>query len=262
MAARLGYPVAEQHYFAGFVLQPQDKADWHEIGTAAEAAFARGTSAVFVWALPQVLRDGFTWFGGEQRVDAFDDVRFPIALGREASVEPSFSTAVVTAANGTEQRNSEWADARLRFDAGPGIRGEAELQELLAFFRARRGAAIGFRFEDPFDHLADRELLGTGDGERTEFQLVRRYGTQVRRITRPVTGSVRLFVGEAEQVTGWTMGQKGTVLFEAAPPPDAPIRASFRFDVPVRFAEDRLAVSRATFAAGDVPSVPLIEIRE
>ena len=40
------------------------------------------------------------------------------------------------------------------------------------------------------------------------------------------------------------------------------MRAGFRFDVPVRFAEDRLSLSRATFAAGEIPSVPLIEIRE
>lgn len=38
--------------------------------------------------------------------------------------------------------------------------------------------------------------------------------------------------------------------------------ASFDFDVPVRFAEDRLAVSRATWGAGAAPSVPLIELRE
>jgi len=29
----------------------------------------------------------------------------------------------------------------------------------------------------------------------------------------------------------------------------------------VRFAEDRLDVSRATFLAGEAPSVPLIEVR-
>jgi hypothetical protein len=32
--------------------------------------------------------------------------------------------------------------------------------------------------------------------------------------------------------------------------------------VPVRFAEDRLELSGVTFAAGDVPSVPLVELRE
>jgi uncharacterized protein (TIGR02217 family) len=258
--ARLGYPVHEQHYFSGFVLAPAGKAQWRQIGAAAKASAA---AEVFVWALPQVLRDGFTWFGeGENEVEAFDDVRFPIALGREATVEPAFSTAVVTTANGFEQRNSDWADARLRFDAGPGVRGEGELKELVEFFRARRGAAIGFRFEDPFDHSAEDQLLGVGDGVRTQFALAKRYREQERRITRPVAGSVRLFVAGVERVSGWTLGAKGVVQLEAAPVQGAEVRASFDFDVPVRFAEDRLSLSRATFATGEIASVPLVEIRE
>jgi uncharacterized protein (TIGR02217 family) len=263
MAARLGYPADRQHYFSGFVLRPEDKAQWLPIARAAERAFARGADQVFVWALPQVLRDGFTWFDvGEGAVEAFEDVRFPISIGREASVEPAFSTAVVTTANGFEQRNSDWVDARLRFDAGPGVRGEAELKELVAFFRARRGAAVAFRFTDPFDHEAEDQLLGLGDGSRTEFPLVKRYEDQVRRITRPVTGSVRLFVGGVERLTGWRLDAKGVMRFEAAPAAGAEVRASFEFDVPVRFAEDRLMLSRATFAAGEVASVPLVEVRE
>ncbi len=101
----------------------------------------------FVWALPQVLRDGWTYWepqGGEESdMQAFDDVLFPIAIGREASVAPAFSTAVVASASGAERRNADWADARTRYDAGPGVRSEAEVGVLLAFFRARRGAARG-----------------------------------------------------------------------------------------------------------------------
>jgi uncharacterized protein (TIGR02217 family) len=225
-----------------------------------------------VWALPQVLRDGFTWFDEEEEnMEAFSDVRFPIALGREASVEPAFSTAIVTTANGAEQRNSDWADARLRFDAGPGVRGEVELQELLAFFRARRGAAVGFRFEDPFDHSSNGmtgepdaadQLLGLGDGARTDFPLVKHYGEQERRITRPVPGNVRVSVGGLERVGGWTLGPLGVVRLDEAPEHGSEVRAGYRFDVPVRFAEDRLSLSRATFEAGEAASVPLIEIRE
>ena len=270
--ARLRYPVEKQHYFSGFVLRPEDRAQWAPIAAAAEAAWARGASEVFAWALPQVLRDGFTWYGeGDSDMDAFDDVQFPIALGREASVEPAFSTQVVTTAGGAEQRNSDWADARLRFDAGPGVRGEEDLHALLAFFRARRGAAVGFRFEDPFDNSSNGmtgapgpadQLLGTGDGVRTEFALLKHYESQERRITRPVAGSVRVSVDGAERVSGWTLGPGGRVRFEAAPAPGAAVRAGYRFDVPVRFAEDRLAVSRATFEAGEIASVPLIELRE
>ena len=262
VGARLGYPVPEQHYLAGFVLRPEDKPQWQAIGAAADAAFARGTAEVFVWALPQVLRDGFTWFGGEQRMQAFDDVRFPIAIGAQASVEPTFSTAVVTTASGAEQRNSDWADARLRFDAGPGVRSEAELQALIAFFRARRGAAVGFRFQDPFDHAAASQTIATGDGVRTEFPLIKTYGDQVRRITRPVAQSVRVFVSGAERIGGWVLGEKGAVRFDVPPAAGVQVSATFQFDVPVRFAEDRLSISLATFAAGEVPSVPLIDIRE
>ncbi|HEX8124626.1 MAG TPA: DUF2460 domain-containing protein [Allosphingosinicella sp.] len=275
--ARLGYPPERQHYFAGFVLAPEDEAQWHSIAAAAQAATERGTGEVFVWALPQVLRDGFTWFGrsagseGDGDVEAFEDVRFPVALGREASVEPCFSTAVVTGAGGGEQRNSDWADARLRFDAGPGVRGEPDLHALIAFFRARRGAAVAFRFEDPFDNSSNGmtgapgaadQALGTGDGVRTEFELVKTYGGQKRRITRPVAGTVRVSVAGVEKVSGWTLGPLGSLSFEQPPAAGAAVRAGFRFDVPVRFAEDRLSVSRSTFAAGEIPSVPLIEVRE
>lgn len=272
MAARLGYPVAEQHYFAGFVLDGEDSHLWARIAAAAEAAMRRATAEIFVWALPQVLRDGFVHFDmGEEAVDAFEDIAFPIALGREAAVEPAFSTAIVTVAGGAEQRNSEWADARLRFDAGPGLRSEADVHALIAFFRARRGAAVGFRLQDPFDHSSNGmagapgaadQLLGLGDGVRTEFALIKAYGAQIRRITRPVAGTVRVSVDGEEMAAGWTLADKGIVVFDAAPAAGEEVRAGFGFDVPVRFAEDRLSLSRATFAAGDIPSVPLIEIRE
>jgi uncharacterized protein (TIGR02217 family) len=272
MAERLGYPVAGQHYFAGFVLDGEDAHLWPRIEAAAQAAFERGTGEVFVWALPQAARDGFVHFDlGENVMEAFADVRFPIALGREASVAPAFSTAIVETAGGAEQRNSEWADARLSFDAGPGLRGEEDVGALLAFFRARRGAAQGFRIEDPFDNSSNGmslepgaadQLLGMGDGVRTEFPLVKAYGQQVRRITRPVAGSVRVSVGAVELTDGWALADKGVVAFDEAPGEGAEVKAGFRFDVPVRFAEDRLELNRATFLAGEVPSVPMIEIRE
>jgi uncharacterized protein (TIGR02217 family) len=270
-SARLGYPIDEQHYFAGFVPSAEEKEVWPTIAEAAEASLARGTAETFVWAAPQVLRDGFLWFGGEEEMDAFDDVRFPVAVGRAAVVEPGFSTDIVTTAAGVERRNSAWADARLRFDVGPGVRSEEDVHALLGFFRARRGAAVGFRFEDPFDHSSagmagepgpGDQLLGTGDGVRTEFALVKRYGAQRRRITRPVEGTVLVSVAGAERAAGWTVEAGGIVAFDEPPAAGSEVRAGFRFDVPVRFAEDRLQFGLATFRAGEIPSVPLVELRE
>jgi uncharacterized protein (TIGR02217 family) len=270
--ARLGYPRSEQHYVSGFVLAADDRAQWREILAAASEATQRGIAEVFLWALPQVLRDGLTLFGKEQAVNPFDDVIFPIEIGAEASVSPGFSTNIVTSASGYEARNAEWQQARLRFDAGPGVRSDAELETLIGFFRARRGPAIAFRFRDPYDQSSNGmsdvptdidQDIGTGDGIVDRFLLTKRYGDgELRRITRPVPASVRIAVDGTELTTGWTLEPLGVIQMATAPAVGASITAGFLFDVPVRFADDRLEVNRATFLAGEAPSVPLVEVRE
>ncbi len=273
MVQRLGYPVHEQHYFSGFVLNAEDRGQWRAIADAADAARRAGVARTFVWALPQVARDGFVAFDGEDAVQAFDAVDFPLAIGREAMVATEFSTQIVSSPSGHEQRASEWAEARMRYDAGPGLRSEADVRTLAEFFRARRGAARGFRFRDPFDAssaadgglpAAGDQMLGTGDGVRRQFALVKRYGAgdaeQVRTIRLPVAGSVRVSVDGIETAAFVVTGD-GEVLLDAAPAVGVAVRAGFRFDVPVRFAEDRLEASRATFLAGEIASVPLVEVR-
>ncbi|MFC3581939.1 DUF2460 domain-containing protein [Sphingomonas hylomeconis] len=263
---RLGYAPHEQHYLAGFVLRPDQAGQWRAIAAAADAAIARGAARAFVWALPQVLRDGFVQFETESEMQAFDDVQFPIALGREAEVMPEFSTAILTSAGGHETRNARWAGGRTRYDAGPGIRSEADIAALLGFFRARLGPARGFRLRDPFDASSGAgspvdQRLGVGDGAATRFALVKHYGEGVRRITRPVAGSVRVAIDGVE-TAAFSVLSGGVVALDVAPAAGAVVSAGFAFDVPVRFAEDRLAVSRATFLAGAAASVPLIEVRE
>ena len=110
---------------------------------------------------------------------------------------------------------------------------------------------------------ASDQVIGTGDGSLDSFPLVKLYGSgEQRRITRPVPGSVRIAVGGTELTTGWTLEDKGVVEFSEPPVSGALITAGFLFDTPVRFAEDRLEINRATFLAGEAPSVPLIEVRE
>lgn len=207
-------------------------------------------------------------------MQSFDDVLFPLALGRDASVTPEFSTNVTITASGFERRNSLWSDARLRFDVGPGVRSEAELGELIAFFRARRGQARGFRLRDPSDFSSNAmtaeptpadQLLGFGNGAEARFPLVKLYGdsgdAQRRRITRPRSETLRVSVDGVE-TRDFTLAPQGVVVLATAPATGVPVRAGFVFDVPVRFAEDRLDISGAEFAAGEAPSVPLIELRE
>jgi uncharacterized protein (TIGR02217 family) len=274
--ARLGYSAAQQHYFSGFVLNAAENDQWRFIDEAALVARARGVAETFIWASPQVQRDGFTHFNlGANPVQAFDDVLFPLALGRDARVSAGFSTNIVTTASGQEQRNAAWASARMRYDVGTGVRSEAELQTLITFFRARRGAAKAFRFRDPLDHSsatmtgspsATDQILGVGDGVRTSFPLLKFYGVgpeaEQRRITRPEAGSILIAVAGVVQTNGWLLGAGGIINFTVPPQTGQSVTAGFRFDVPVRFAEDSLDCDSVNFAAGEAPSVPLIEVKE
>ncbi len=276
---RLSYPADQQHYFAGFVLNAADSDIWTNMTEALKQAESRAAAARFVWAYPQIARDGYVYFAEqEDDVQAFDDVVFPLALGREAAVAPEFMTKVVSLLSGHEKRNSEWADAKLHFDVASGIRSETDLQDLIAFFRSRRGAARGFRLRDPMDFsshgmtgnpMPSDPRIGIGDGETTAFALVKRYGNpqpdpdgaQVRRITRPVDDSVTIALDGA-LVSNWTLQPLGIIAFDDPPPLGAIITAGFLFDVPVRFAADRLEANFATFAAGEFASVPLVEVKE
>lgn len=277
IATQLGYPSEASDYLSGFVLLAGQREQWRQIDAGLDEAAKRPAHERFVWAMPQVCRDGYVRLPPPSDEDAmlhFDDVPYPLALGRDATVVPEFSTSVATTASGYERRNSLWSDARLHFDVGPGVRSDADMGVLLAFFRARRGAARGFRLRDPTDFsshgmtgvpTAIDQVLGSGDGTRSTFALVKRYGSgaaeQVRRITRPEAASVIVSLN-GTAATGWSLAAGGSISFTQPPAAGDVIRAGFRFDVPVRFAEDRLAIAGANFAAGEAPSVPIVELRE
>ena len=106
----------------------------------------------------------------------FHEVRFPASLSFGSVGGPERRTDVVTLANGFEERNSPWAHSRRRYDAGLGMRSLDDIEQLIAFFEARRGQMYGFRWKDWSDYKSGRasqqtgfvdQELGTGDGTRT-----------------------------------------------------------------------------------------------
>lgn len=281
VAATLGYPMAETQYFAGFVLDPADAAAiWLNIDYALEDAEARGFSERVVWAYPQIVRDGATVFelsNQEEETDVagFHEVRLPDTISFGSSGGPRFSTHIVATASGHEKRNRDWADARADYDIATGLRSAGDLAELVAFFRARAGRAYGFRFKDWADFSsappgrpvsALDQPLGTGDGATAGFQLVKRYGegadAYLRPIAKPVAATVSVAVDGAAQAAGWQCDPAtGLIAFDAPPATGAVLTAGFQFDVPVRFADDRLAVSLEAFEAGEAPSIRLVELK-
>jgi uncharacterized protein (TIGR02217 family) len=210
---------------------------------------------------------------------AFHDVSFPTDVAIRAKGGPERITDVIRLGSGRESRNSRFSASRRRFDAGYGVRSFQRLASVIAFFEARAGRLHGFRFRDRLDFssappgaepAATDQPLGTGDGTRTGFDLVKRYGDQageaLRRITRPVPGSVLIAVAGAPKLFGvhCDLVAGGRIVFRAGHIPAAgqAVTAGFLFDVPVRFDTDRLDIDIAAFEAGEIPSIPLVEIAE
>lgn len=209
---------------------------------------------------------------------AFHEIQFPPRLSFGSVGGPERRTEIVTLTNGFEERNSPWAHSRRRYDAGVGTRSMDDIAALIAFFEARAGQLHGFRWKDWSDFSSAQpsravspvdQLIGHGDGQSVSFQLGKLYRsgnqTYLRPIKKPVQGTVRVAVGDVEQfetadfLVDYTTG---LITLNAAPMTDARITAGFEFDVPVRFDTDRIAVSIASFQAGQVPHVPVIEVRQ
>jgi uncharacterized protein (TIGR02217 family) len=207
----------------------------------------------------------------------FHEIRFPANLSFGSVGGPERLTEIVTLANGFEERNSPWADSRRRYDAGLGMRSLEDVDALIAFFEARRGQLYGFRWKDWSDYRScgsledidfEDQVIGVGDGALTEFQLAKTYRsgaeTYERVIRKPVLGTVSVGLQSTQQIEGvdFTVDPStGLVSFADAPGPGATVTAGFEFDVPVRFDTDSILTSVASFKAGDIPNVPIVEVR-
>ena len=207
---------------------------------------------------------------------SFHEVLFPVDIAFNSEGGPTRRTDIVALVSGHEERNSPWAGSRRAFNAGYGVKSLADIERVIAFFEARSGRLYGFRFRDPFDFKsgpaaaapqADDQVLGQGDGAATAFQLVKSYASgpaaYAREIKKPVAGSVLLAVAGAVKTQGadFTVDETtGRVTLAAAPAPGQAVTAGFLFDTPVRFDTDELRINLAAFRAGDIPSIPLIEV--
>ena len=196
----------------------------------------------------------------------FHEVRFPDNIAYGATGGPEFATTVIVTGAGHEQRNVNWADARGRWDVGTGLKSQQQLDALIAFFRARKGRAYGFRFKDWTDFKATGQLLGTGNDATTAFQLVKQYpsgsAVESRTIAKPVAGTVQIYFDGAEQLSGWSVDvTTGVVTFTTPPAQDVDVTADFEFDVPVRFDTDHMAVTIETYKLHRWQQIPIVELR-
>jgi len=198
---------------------------------------------------------------------SFVEVQFPADISYGSSGGPEYSTDIVETFSGYEQRNINWSQSRAKYNATHGVKTPEQLEELIRFFRARQGRAIGFRFKDWTDYQATAQNIGTGDDIETDFQMVKRYTngsvTVTRIINKPVDNSVlKIYLDAALQMSGYTVDfSTGIVTFDTPPGVDVVVTAEFEFDVPVRFDTDHLDATIDDFGTRSWGDITLVELR-
>lgn len=217
----------------------------------------------------------------------FLDISFPLTIPYSSITGPEYSTSVITTASGYEQRNINWLQPRRKFQIAKGICKQDQLHNLLSFFHLCQGKAKSFRLRDWSDYKAEKQILEAcyknnqkPDTSQitTTWQLRKEYKVSnyitKRKIDKPVKGSVVIYETAKEESSSSLEDNlviidpqyyqvdylTGEIIFLSSP--NAPLYASFVFDITVRFEADYLPIKAEGNAVYTYNDIGLIEVRE
>lgn len=181
---------------------------------------------------------------------------FPDEIAYGSSGGPSFDNVIVQGDSRRVVVMQRSGVAQHVYDVGFGVRSDTHLTALKTFFLARKGSANAFPYKDWSDFRSSTsnagasgpdwsvstgdQLLGSGNGIQTQYQLIKTYtdgvSSYVRTIRLPKDGTVRVWVNGAELMSGWTVNLTTGLVTLASPPAlGHPVRATFEFYVACRF---------------------------
>lgn len=200
------------------------------------------------------------------------DILFPPEISIGATGGPEYLTRILATAAGHEYRNVSWSSARGRWNVAQGVKTADEKDQIIAFYRNRRGKAYGFRFKDWFDFRADMSVFGVGNGADTIFPIYKQYDDGVetldRRIVMPVNNTVytdadpiEFFVDGSPAAVTSVNFRTGYVQFSSVPGNGTLLQWSGEFHVPARFDTDNLVATLTSNAIYDWNDIPIVELR-
>jgi uncharacterized protein (TIGR02217 family) len=217
--------------------------------------------------------------------------KFPDVIARGATGgHAHFQTEIVELLSGRESATSLWQFSRGRWNVSQGLkaakpdgtlapsaRRHEAARDMLYMARGRRHH---FRFKDWADHVCHRAngrlVLISGNA----YRIAKVYGSEVaheyvRTLTRPVAGTVQVWIGGVLQVGGYTVdtsstdfvdGTTGVLTFSS--PPGGALEVACEFDVPCRFDVDRVDTTLVHRNGFDGTSfiewdnIAIVEVRE
>jgi uncharacterized protein (TIGR02217 family) len=151
--------------------------------------------------------------------------------------KPAFNTKVFSATSGRETRISTTAYPKYDIELSFEYLSRADWASLMAFFNLRAGKYDSFLFTDAQDNSITAQSIGTGNGSKTQFQLVRNLGGFTEPVEN-VNGTPSIYLDGVLQSSGYTISSTGLVTFSSAPGNGVAVTWTGNYYWRVRFDQD------------------------
>jgi uncharacterized protein (TIGR02217 family) len=201
---------------------------------------------------------------------SFVEALFPDCLSFGSVGGPGYATDIVELSSGHEQRNQRWSRERHRYDLSMTVRNQQERDEITAFFRRMKGRTYGWRIKDWADHSGTGEYIATVTAGDPGFYYLRKAytvgaETEFRWISKPRAGVVLTANGAPMDPSAYAVDlTTGRVDIVGAIALGTILRATFEFDVPVRFDTDTLRWDVVDKSGGEYlykpDNLPVVEL--
>jgi len=170
------------------------------------------------------------------------------------TITPVWNTQIYESESGIETRIQKWKYPRYKINVQynfltdnttPGITLEkGDVERLEGFFNSVGGSFDDFLFLDDTENHVENQTFGVGDGQQTEFQLVRNHPY----FAEPVNGIVeipKIFIdGELVASDAVDVDSYGVVTFTKPPEVGKVLSWTGTYYFRVRFTEDELEITR------------------
>lgn len=192
---------------------------------------------------------------------------------------PSYASDLVIADSGAESANQRWSNPLWKFSIPQAVRDMDTMFQVRNHFMIMQGRAHTFPFQDPLDFASvdpenpgveptidvGDQVIGTGNGSKTKFQLIKTYlyGThsKTRNIHHPVVDSVVIALDGVPQASGWSISRlTGEITFDTAPGSDVTVSAGYLFDCEARYDHDDFDAIAVSYRAGGFADLELVEV--
>lgn len=138
-----------------------------------------------------------------------------------------------------------------------------EFQALAAFFNLMKGGFDTFLYLDPDDCAVTSQLVGTGDGVTTGFQLVRTMTGASGSFVEPILAPKQidnLYLDGLNTPSGWSFNQWGVtnpgfINFDTAPGAGVAISVDMGYYFPCRFDDDTMDFTKFLYQMWKADSV-------